>query len=347
MIKKIIVSAIVLFLTVALISASLVLRELNKPINFSTETQHYTVAKGSSLKRVLNDFSNQGWVAYPRVHELWLRFQGKTNIQSGEYELSSQMTVDEIIEQFVRGEKILRSVRFIEGKTVTDYLVVIRANSYLTQTLDGLSLEQIALQVDPELENLEGWLFPDTYLFESGTRDIDILRLAYSRMQTQLDQLWAERSEKTAVSTPYEALILASIVEKETGAAFERPEIAGVFTRRLERRMRLQTDPTVIYGLGADFDGNITRRHLRTDTPYNTYTRGGLPPTPIANPGREAIWAALNPADGESIFFVAKGDGTHYFSSTLKEHNAAVRQYQRFGRREDYQSAPAQEATAE
>lgn len=153
----------------------------------------------------------------------------------------------------------------------------------------------------------------------------------------------ANRSDEALVESPYEALILASIVEKETGAAFERQEIAGVFTRRLRIGMRLQTDPTVIYGLGPDFDGNITRSHLRTDTPYNTYTRYGLPPTPIANPGEDAIFAALNPAEGKTLYFVAKGDGTHYFSSSLKEHNNAVLKYQRFGRRKDYQSSPAPE----
>lgn len=323
--------------------ASYSINEVKKPLSVEGDSVFYIVEKGSSLKRVLNDFEQSDWIRYARVHELWLRYNKKTNIQSGEYEITASSTVEQVIDQFIKGDKILRSVQLIEGKTVVDFLNTISQNEYLKQTLAGQSIAQITSTIDPELTNLEGWLYPDTYLFESGTTDVDILRLAYKNMKAELDSLWLEKSDKAVVKTPYEALILASIVEKETGAAFERPEISGVFTRRLNIGMRLQTDPTVIYGLGPEFDGNITRKDLRTDTPYNTYTRNGLPPTPIANPGRDAIFAALNPAEGDTLFFVAKGDGTHYFSKTLKEHNNAVLKYQRFGRRKDYQSSPAAE----
>lgn len=341
--KKLIGLVFLLAVAIFFAVASFSVNELKKPIAFESEPQTYIVKKGSSVKRVLLDFKSAGWIEHPRIHELWLRYHQKTNIQSGEYELASNQSVEQIIDQFIRGDKILRSVQFIEGKTVRDYLHALKQSEHLKQTLADLTVEDVTEKIDPELKSLEGWLYPDTYLFESGTTDLEILNLAYSKMQQVLENQWANRSDEALVESPYEALILASIVEKETGAAFERQEIAGVFTRRLRIGMRLQTDPTVIYGLGPDFDGNITRSHLRTDTPYNTYTRYGLPPTPIANPGEDAIFAALNPAEGKTLYFVAKGDGTHYFSSSLKEHNNAVLKYQRFGRRKDYQSSPAPE----
>ncbi|TCS42554.1 endolytic transglycosylase MltG [Reinekea marinisedimentorum] len=341
--KKLLGLVFLLVVAIGLAILSFSYNELNRTVAFENDAQTYIVKKGSSVKRVLLDFKSEGWIEYPRIHELWLRYHQKTNIQSGEYEIASNQSVEQIIDQFIRGDKILRSVQFIEGKTVRDYLTALQAHEHLDQTLANMSVAEITAKIDPELKNLEGWLYPDTYLFESGTSDLEILSLAYKKMQQVLERQWLNKSEDAAVNSAYEALILASIVEKETGAAFERAEIAGVFTRRLNIGMRLQTDPTVIYGLGPDFDGNITRKDLRTDTPYNTYTRYGLPPTPIANPGEDAIFAALNPAAGNTLYFVAKGDGTHYFSSTLKEHNNAVIKYQRFGRRKDYQSSPAAE----
>jgi UPF0755 protein len=178
----------------------------------------------------------------------------------------------------------------------------------------------------------EGRFLPETYHYTRGLTDLDVLRRTYTAMQTALEAAWRKRAADVPLKTPYEALILASIVEKETGVAAERPQIAGVFARRLRLGMLLQTDPTVIYGLGSAFDGNLTRRHLETPTPYNTYTTAGLPPTPIALPGRDALEAAVNPAPGEALYFVAKGDGSHHFSATLAEHNRAVARYQ-LGRR--------------
>ncbi len=188
---------------------------------------------------------------------------------------------------------------------------------------------------------LEGWIYPDTYSYTKGTRDIDVLRRAYQRMQQVLAEEWEARSQPLPLSSPYEALILASIVEKETGAPEERAAIAGVFVRRLQKNMRLQTDPTVIYGMGDNYRGNIRRSDLTRYTPYNTYKIDGLPPTPIANPGREAIHASLHPAPGKALYFVAKGDGRHQFSATLVEHNRAVQVYQKRQRRQDYRSSPA------
>lgn len=341
MIKKVISVVFVLLFAVSLGVVSYASKALQKPLTISDSDVVYQVKPGASIKRVLADFERLGWIEQRRIHEIWLRYNQLTNIQKGEYTLTEELTSEAAIRLMVDGKKILRSVQFIEGKTFRDNLDVLKRNEFIEQTLSNLTKDEILNLVDPELAHYEGWFFPDTYLFEKGTTDLEILKTSHSRMKQILEGAWKEKSEEAEVTSPYETLILASIIEKETGAAFERPMISGVFTRRLQKGMRLQTDPTVIYGLGESFDGNLTRKHLRTDTIYNTYTRNGLPPTPIANPGREAIVAALNPADGTEIFFVAKGDGTHQFSDTLQEHNAAVRQYQRFGRRDDYQSSPA------
>lgn len=319
---------------------------IDSPMALNTE-EIYTVPDGASLRRVLNDFEANGWIQYARAHELWLRFQEQTAIHRGEYRLSPEDTSVSAIAKMINGQKIQHSVQFIEGWTYRQYLTALAANEAVTQTLTDTDAQSVLDALEIDQPHPEGWFFPDTYLFERGTTDVEILKQAYGRMQQELTRAWENRSESTQVDTPYEALILASIIERETGAAFERPEIAGVFSRRLAQNMRLQTDPTVIYGLGEDFSGNLTRSHLRQDTPYNTYTRSGLPPTPIANPGRGALEAAVDPAEGTTLFFVARGDGTHQFSTTYEEHNAAVRQYQRFQRRDDYRSAPPPETEAE
>jgi UPF0755 protein len=320
--------------------------QFDNPMLIDT-AQIYNVPAGSSLRRVLGDFEARGWIRFARMHELWLRYREQTAIQQGEYQLMPSDTSIDAVNRMISGRKIQHSVQFIEGWTFKQVLTALAANDELTHTLSDLTQPAIMETLKLEISHPEGWFFPDTYLFERGTDDVNILRRANTRMQQELAQAWEKRADNIQVETPYEALILASIIERETGAAFERPEIAGVFDRRLAQGMRLQTDPTVIYGLGDTFDGNLNRTHLRQDTPYNTYTRTGLPPTPIANPGRGALTAAVNPAGGSTLFFVARGDGTHVFSDTYEEHNAAVRQYQRFRRREDYRSSPPPENTGD
>lgn len=343
MIKKILLSFVLLAVIALIAAANVAVGQLKTPLALESNEMTYQVKSGASLRSILKDFEQRAWLESPRLHEMWLRYAKKTAIQRGEYRLKQGMTSEQVVDLFLSGQQILRSIQFIEGKTFKDYLAVIKQNEYIDQTLDDEPLDRILDKIDPELDYHEGWFFPDTYLFEQGTTDVDILKIAYKRMKLVLEQAWAERADSAVVKTPYEALILASIIEKETGAAFERAMISGVFTRRINLGMKLQTDPTVIYGMGDAYDGNIRRRDLRTDTPYNTYTRFGLPPTPIANPGQDAIEAALNPDDTGAVFFVAKGDGTHQFSETLVQHNEAVRQYQRFRRAENYQSAPPTE----
>lgn len=319
------------------------LDQLKAPMSLSEATL-YQVPKGASLRRVLSDFEQAGWIEEARVPELWLRYHQQTNIQRGEYQLRPGENVLTVVERMVAGDKVQRSLQFIEGWTFTQIRAALERNEYLDQTLTGLSDQAVMDRLALDIEHPEGWFFPDTYNFERGMSDAALLQRAHAKMVAELDKAWETRSEQTVVSTAYEALILASIVEKETGVPEERAEIAGVFSRRLEAGMRLQTDPTVIYGLGSDFNGNLTRSLLRRDTPYNTYTRSGLPPTPIAAPGREALLAAVNPAPGTALFFVARGDGSHVFSDTYEEHDAAVRHFQRFNRREDYRSSPSSEA---
>lgn len=304
-------------------------------------TLEITIQSGQSLGKLATELSNEQWLRHPKVWLAYARYKGlATQIQAGRYRLEADFSPVQLLNKFVDGDVELRQLRVIEGSRYADMLQIVRGNAAIEQTLTDWSEDALKkiLGLAPEMA-LEGWFYPDTMLFAEGTTDISLLKAGYARMQEVLASEWQRKADNLPYETAYEALIMASIVEKETGRASERAEIAGVFVRRLNKRMRLQTDPTVIYGLGPDFDGNIRYRHLREDTPYNTYTRAGLPPSPIALPGRAAIHAALHPADGETLFFVAKGDGSHYFSRTLEEHEKAVREYQ-LKRRKDYRSSP-------
>ena len=307
---------------------------LNEPVLMSVES-------GASFGQLARRLEREGYVE----DSLWLRLYARLNpekigIKAGDYELLPGMTPVTIIETMVDGKVKLWAVQFIEGKTFTDMRATMAGNDKLKKITTDWSNERIMEAVGAKGQHPEGWFYPDTYLFSSSETDLDIFRRAYQRMKQALEEEWAEREQDLPYDSAYQALIMASIVERETGVAGERGEVAGVFVRRLEKGMRLQTDPTIIYGMGDAYDGRIRGKDLRTYTPYNTYRIDGLPPTPIAMPSRPAIHAALHPAEGEALYFVARGDGSHKFSRTLAEHQKAVREFQ-LNRKEDYRSFPA------
>jgi UPF0755 protein len=288
------------------------------------------VAPGSSVRGVINQLGRQGVIADPKGVALYLRLHNlHPNIKAGTYEFPPNASPAHIIKMLEQGAVVLEQLTVVEGSTFADLRRALENHPELTQTLKGKSDAEVMAIIGHANELPEGRFFPDTYRFAARTTDADILKLAYDSMARLLAQAWEQRREGLPISTPYQALTLASIVEKETGLAAERPRIAGVFVTRLRKGMRLQSDPTVIYGIGEKYDGDIRTRDLSTDTPYNTYTRGGLPPTPIALPGRESVMAVMQPDETGDIFFVATGDGTgaHYFSKTLEEHNEAVRRF--------------------
>jgi len=305
---------------------------LLEPLQLS-EKQHVDVGLGKTLSTTLNDFEAANLFATPRAVvylRLYARAIGKaSSLKAGEYELSPGMNSFDLLNLIVSGKTVLHELRLIEGWTFAEALAAIRANDALVHTLKEADAETIMRALGRPDVAAEGRFFPDTYYFPKGTTDEAFLRRASSAMENVLNQEWQQRDPDLPYQTPDEALIMASIVEKETGATVERPEVAGVFVRRLKQGMKLQTDPTVIYGIGPSFDGNLKRIDLETDTPYNSYTRFGLPPTPICLPGRASIHAALHPAPGDAIYFVSKGNGTHQFSATLEQHNLAVGRFQK------------------
>ena len=301
---------------------------LHEPLALENE-RFYLVQPGQSLSRVVDELAEQGTLEHPFDLRVYARLTGAADrIQAGEYLLAPGLTPLQLLDKLGRGDIHYRQVVIVEGWTAAQALAALHANPYIENTIAEGSPERLrealGLDVHPE-----GQFFPDTYNFTRGATDRDILLRAHALMQDVLAREWAARAVGLPYDDPYQALVMASLVEKETAAPAERAQIAGVFVRRLQRNMRLQTDPTVIYGLGSRFDGDLTRADLREDNPYNTYVIRGLPPTPIALPGREAIVASLQPAPGAELYFVARGDGTHHFSSTLEEHNAAVQRYQR------------------
>jgi UPF0755 protein len=261
---------------------------------------------------------------------LAIQTQAVRKIKTGEYELPTGATIPDILALLVSGKSKQYAITFPEGRNFKEMLLAIEKNPYLEHTLHGMSNEDLMVKLGVTEKHPEGLFFPDTYFFDKQTTDVALLKRAYSKMQLVLQQEWFNKAEHLPFNTPYQALILASIVEKETAAKAERTLIAGVFSRRLTQGMMLQTDPTVIYGMGEHYQGNIRSEDLHTETPYNTYKIKGLPPTPIAMPGRDAIHAALHPDhSNNSVYFVSRGDGTHVFSTTLDEHNQAVNKFQR------------------
>jgi UPF0755 protein len=327
---------ILVFVSAGVLAAAVLALELrsflHSPVTVPAGGTLFTIAPGSSFRHVSNELADRGIITRPHYFRWYARLSGKAAaIHAGEYHIDSGLTIAGLLDKFLSGVVRLYSFTIVEGWTFRELLAALKADDLVLDTIEYEDWPAVLESFESEFGHPEGLFLPETYRFPKGTRDVDLLRQAYDLMQTTLAGEWAGRDLVLPIKSPYEALILASIVEKETALAAERPRIAGVFTRRLEQGMRLQTDPTVIYGLGADFDGNLTRTHLRTDTPYNTYTRRGLPPTPIALPGKEAINAALHPAAGSELFFVATGlgDGSHQFSDTKEQHDVAVQEYLR------------------
>jgi UPF0755 protein len=290
----------------------------------------FSVKPGSGVRSSAQQIAKAGVPVHPALLTLLARITGKSaSLKAGNYELKPGATPLQLIEQLVRGEFAQESLSIIEGWTFRQMRQAIAAHPALKHDTVALSDKELLAKVAPSYAAPEGLFFPDTYLFAKGASDLQIYRQAHELMLKHLNDEWARRSPSVPYKTPYEALIMASIIEKETGQKTERDRIAAVFVNRLKRGMLLQTDPTVIYGMGDKFQGNIRKRDLQTDTAYNTYVRPGLPPTPISLPGSESLAAALNPADTDALYFVSRGDGTSVFSSNLNDHNRAVNKYQR------------------
>lgn len=292
--------------------------------------QSIDVARGTSFKDIVRDLRSRGITRssplYWRLLAIQMHASGR--LHAGEYALRAGMTPRDLIGDMASGKVLQRYFTIVDGWTFADLRRALDAVPTLTHDAADIDNTELMKRIGAAGEDPEGRFLPETYAYVKGDSESSILRRAHGAMDKLLDGAWPGRAKDLPLASPYEALILASIVEKETARADERPRIAGVFVRRLEQRMLLQTDPTVIYGMGAAYAGNIHKSDLTTDTPYNTYTRVGLPPTPIALPGRPAILAALHPADGKELYFVARGDGSHVFSATLDEHNRAVACYQ-------------------
>ena len=335
--KRTVVFMLSLVFIVVIVGASCVMyvsSQVTAPIKLKDDTL-FTIENGSNAYRTVKQLRNAGMVdVSPFIAKVWLKFfAGSTSVKSGSYMLRPGQSLVDAFTLFTQGDEHLFAVSLVEGLTLAQWLEALRANQDLVfdvneQTLSNLTQGNGVDWCCENAQHTEGVFLADTYFFTKGTKASDVLKRAHRALITFVSQEWEKRAEDLPLSSPYDALILASIIEKETAVPKERDMIAGVFINRLNKNMRLQTDPTVIYGIGSEFDGNITRKHLRTATPYNTYVIKGLPPTPIAMAGKAAIHAALHPLATDALYFVAKGDGSHQISNTLKAHNAAVRKYQ-------------------
>ncbi len=330
------VSFIKFSIAALIVIAGLAFAWTRQSINSGNEAISLVVTPGSSARQIASDIAKLGAESSPVITEtLWwllLRFSGQSrSIKAGEYEVEPGTQPARLLTKLIAGEQVTRQITLVEGWTFRQILDALKKQPRLKSSIQGLpdeDAQRLIMRVigKPDVHP-EGRFFPDTYSFSTGQTDIDVLRRAALAMDKQLALAWGARDANTVLQSPDDALILASIVEKETGNPNDRGQISGVFHNRLRIGMRLQTDPTVIYGLGSRFDGNLRKRDLLADTPYNTYTRAGLPPTPIATPGKAALEAAVKPAATNAMYFVAKGDGSSAFSATLVEHNRAVDQY--------------------
>lgn len=319
------------------------LQHWKQPLNLPAEGVQITIEPGERLRGVTDELERRDILAYPYLMLIYARWTGlDERIKRGEYHVEAGTNPEQFLRQLAKGDVVQYQVTFPEGITLRKAISLLAEEQQLVKELTGLEDPRITAIKQP-YSSAEGLFFPDTYQYEKGATDWHILRRAYKKMQLTLEREWNDKAGSLPYETAYEALIMASIVERETGATHERAAIAGVFVQRLRKRMRLQTDPTVIYGLGENFDGNLRRRHLQDESnPYNTYRHSGLPPAPIAMPGLAAIRAALHPDASNLLYFVAKGDGSHQFSTNLKDHQIAVRKYQ-LKRTSDYRSSPGKQ----
>nr|WP_284676654.1 endolytic transglycosylase MltG [Vibrio sinus] len=302
---------------------------LNQPLLIDS-SQLVTVDSGTNLKEVLKDLTQRNWISSSPYARIVDRFRPDlTDIKAGTYDFKPDETLGKILALLVSGKEHQFSITFIEGSRFSEWMKQLEDTPYIEHTLKGMSEADIAAKLGIKEKDLEGLFLPQTYNYTAGTTDLEILRRAHKALFKHLDELWKDRQKDLPIKTPYDALILASLIEKETAIESERITIASVFVNRLNKHMRLQTDPTVIYGMGSAYHGNITKKDLRTPTPYNTYIIRGLPPTPIAMAGLASIKAALHPGESPYYYFVASGTGGHVFSKTLTQHNIAVRAYLR------------------
>lgn len=332
--KRLLVGAVLLLIGCIAAAAAWLAWYAHQPLTPKVTPLPFSLKTGSSLKAVAQQMASAGALDRPEPFVLLARLLGEAgNIKAGSYEIDGPVTPLQLLRKITEGDYTQDVITFVEGWTFRQIRTTLDEHSAVRHDTKELSNLDILKRLEIDEPSPEGWFFPDTYHFSSGGSDLGILRRAHRLMRVNLAAQWERRVPELPIRTPYEALILASIIEKETGQPYERPLVAAVFVNRLRIGMRLQTDPTVIYGLGDSFDGNLRKRDLLTDTPYNTYTREGLPPTPIAMPGLASISAALNPARSNALYFVAKGDGTSHFSRTLGEHDRAVTKYQKSGRR--------------
>lgn len=306
--------------------------QLGQPMRVPEGGRVLEVPSGISLRALSEQLARDGILDAPLTLIVYGRITGlASRIKAGEYDLAAGTTPRSLLQQLVEGRVRLHALTVLEGWTTRDLMQAVRNHPAIRQTLPDTGPTTLIKAFNLPASSPEGWFFPDTYHFARNTSDYEILAQSHERMRVMLDRVWAQRQENLPLRSPYEALILASIIEKETGLDLERSRVSGVFVRRLQAGMRLQTDPTVIYGLGAGFDGNLTRRDLESDTPYNTYTRAGLPPSPISLPGEKSLLAAVRPDSSPALFFVASGngDGSHVFSENLEDHNIALHRYLR------------------
>ena len=302
----------------------------NAAIELRDATVEFRISSGSSLRSAASQMREAGVDINPDLLALLARWRGvATTIKAGSYAVNSGITPEQLLAKLARGDMTQGESTLVDGWTFAQWRARLDHHPDLKHETRDLAEAEIAARLGIEGGRIDGWLFPDTYLFDKQSSDLELFARAHRAMRKKLDGAWNERDQGLPYRNPYEALIMASIIEKETGRADDRALVAAVFVNRLRKGMLLQTDPTVIYGLGAKFDGNLRKRDLQADTPYNTYTRSGLPPSPIAMPGAAAINAALHPADNDALYFVARGDGSSQFSRTLDEHNKAVSKYQK------------------